>query len=162
MRAHRPQLVEELCRLVVKLNRRTASGRSPHFDIPPGHATIPARADRFHGGFFGGEASGVALCLVRLGLAITDFVGRENALQEAPPEAFDGPRDAVHLRNIDTGSDDHKKKAAFRQRTVSSYPTSVPHVLSYSKYGGFVDITARAYRNCLGFHSSTAMIGLLD
>src|SRR5271157_5701674 len=60
-----------------------------------------------HGRFFGGEASGVALCFVRFRLAVPDFCRSENALQKPLPEALDGRRDAIHLRNVNAGSNDH-------------------------------------------------------
>ncbi len=109
-----PKLAEELGRLVVIGDRGTASGSSADLYVVPGDAAIPAGADGFHGGFFGGEASGVALCLVGFGFAIANLFGREDALEKTTPEALDGLGDPPDFRDIDTGADDHGRCFAVR------------------------------------------------
>ena len=73
---HGAQSAEELRRFTVESHRRTSARYARDLNVLPGDAAAPAGADGLHGSFFGGEASGVALCLVGLGLAVADLVRR--------------------------------------------------------------------------------------
>src|SRR5271166_3334731 len=105
--ADRANLLEKLLCLPVECHGRTSARNSCDLHILPGDAAAPAGADGLHSGLFGGEASGVALCLVRLRLAVADFVRSENPLQKSPPEALYGGGDPVDLCDVNAGSDDH-------------------------------------------------------
>ena len=77
-----------------------------YFEIDPADAVAPSGAERFHGGFFGGEAAGVTFEFILEALAIFDFAGREDAAKEWLAVTFDGGLDARDFGNIDTQSDD--------------------------------------------------------
>ena len=86
---------------------RTASGHAGDFAIAPAHAVIPAGAESLHGGFFGGEARGIALEAIRLGIAIANLSRSVDALQKAVPEALDGLADAGDFGDVDARAYDH-------------------------------------------------------
>jgi hypothetical protein len=68
---------------------------------------VPSRAQSFHRGFLGGEAGGVTLHAVRLGIAVSHLSSGKNALQKARPETLNRAPDAGDFGNIDTGAYDH-------------------------------------------------------
>src|ERR1700691_6074526 len=63
----------------VKSNGRAAAGHADYFAIAPAYAVAPAGAQGFHRGFFGGEACGITLDAVGLGVAVADFARRVDA-----------------------------------------------------------------------------------
>ena len=92
--------------------QRGLAGRQiGHFEILPGDAALPARADGLHAGLFGREARGVAFVAVGLALHVRDLRGREDAAGETRPEALDGGADARHLGQIHAGAHDHFRSA---------------------------------------------------
>src|SRR5206468_11349042 len=105
-----PDLCGELSRLAVKGHGGSASGQADHLAIAPPHAMIPARAQSFHGRFLGGEARGITLHAIGLGIAIPNFSGSINALQEALPETLDGLADAGNFGDVDARAYDHDQK----------------------------------------------------
>src|ERR1035437_8958957 len=87
--------------------RRLSAPQVGHFEILPGDTAAPARADRLHAGFLGGEARGVSLVLVGLALHVRDFRRRVDAADEFLSVALDGCPYARDFRQIHAGADDH-------------------------------------------------------
>jgi YfiH family protein len=86
---------------------RLAAGLIGNFDVAPADSVTPAGAQRFHCGFFHREAAGIALELIFVALAIGDFRGREEALEEGLAVALDGRLNAIDLCDIQSQADDH-------------------------------------------------------
>src|SRR5271157_2979751 len=151
--------MEELRCLPVESHGRTSARKSRHFCILPCDAVAPAGANRLHGRFFGGEASGVALRLVRFGLAVANLAGGKDALQKPPPKALYGGSDARDLHNINAGSDDHGWRSE-RSQVLE---------LRCSEEGNTLRIRVLLLlgakplrRNCLGFWLPAVIMKLLD
>src|SRR6476661_5112733 len=68
-----PELGGELSGFAVKCHGGPASGHADHLAIPPAHAMIPSRAQSLHRSFLGGEARGITLNSVSLGIAIANL-----------------------------------------------------------------------------------------
>jgi hypothetical protein len=104
----RSQLRGKLGGLALELDGGASPGQANDFDVMPGDAVAPTGADCFHCGFFCGEAGGIALVSIGLGIAITALAFGEDAVQEAVPESLDGFGDAGDFSDIDSGSYDHE------------------------------------------------------
>ena len=78
------------------------------FEVDPADAAAPARAERLHSGFFGGEAAGVAFEFVLEALAIFDFVGRKDAAEERLAVAPNGCLNARNFGNVHTQANDQE------------------------------------------------------
>src|ERR1700676_2405849 len=98
----------EFSGLPVECHSRTASRHADYLAIAPPHSMIPAGAERFHGGFFGGEACGIALEPVRLRIAIAPLSRGEDALQKTLPEALHRLADAGNFGDVDPLPTAHK------------------------------------------------------
>src|SRR5450432_846141 len=101
------QLRGEFPSLPVKGHGRPPSRHPRDFTIAPPHAMIPARAQRLHRSFLGGEARGVTLEAVSLGIAVANLSRREDALQKAVPKALNGLPDARNFSDVDARAYDH-------------------------------------------------------
>lgn len=92
----------------MKLDGRALAFWPHHFDITPSYATAPTRAERFHSGFFGGEAGGITFKAPGPPFAVTDFSVGEDATKKAVAETLDGFADARHFSNVDSGAENHR------------------------------------------------------
>lgn len=97
----------DLLRLAGQCQRRPPAFLAHDFHIHPSDAACPARAERLHGGFLGGEAPRVALILVLETLAIGDFCGSVNPPQKSFAAPLDGGPHAVHFSYVNTEPGDH-------------------------------------------------------
>src|SRR6266566_5831069 len=79
--------------------------------IAPPYAVIPSGSKSFHGGFLGGEARGVTLHAICLGIAISNLSRGEDTLQKALPEALDGLANARDFGDVDARAYDHVRDA---------------------------------------------------
>src|ERR1700722_1683253 len=93
--------------LAVKLNGRALCLRTNYFYVAPAHAVAPARAERFHAGFFGGEARGIAFERGDFLFAVSNFALGENAAQKTVPETLDALTDARNFGDVHTSADNH-------------------------------------------------------
>src|SRR5277367_3869585 len=91
----------------MKLNGRALPLRTNYFDVAPTHAVAPACAERFHAGFFGGEARGITFETGDFLFAIPDFAIGENAAQKTVPETLDALTDARNFGDVHTSADNH-------------------------------------------------------
>jgi hypothetical protein len=73
-----------------------------YFQVDPTNSAAPAGAERFHGGFFGGETASVSLELILEALAICDFVECEDTAEERLAMALNGSLDARDFGDIHT------------------------------------------------------------
>ena len=89
-------------------------------EVDPADAASPAGSERFHGRFLGGEAAGVAFELVLEALAIRDFVGREDAVEEGLAAALDGRLDARDFGNIHTQANNQEIFLARERRALAN------------------------------------------
>src|ERR1700730_16313887 len=112
----------EFSSLPVECHGWAASRHADYLAVPPAHPMVPAGAERFHGGFLGGEACGIALEPVRLRIAIAHLCRCEDALQETLPEALHGLADAGNFGDVDARAYDHE---------LNPWPRSLQH-RSYS------------------------------
>src|ERR1700689_3996420 len=103
----RAQLSRNRRRFAMKLQRGTLALRAHHFDITPADAATPSRAQRLHPGFLRSEARGISFTAVGLPLAITDFAGSEDALQETVAKPFDAIAYAGHFGDVYSRANDH-------------------------------------------------------
>src|SRR5260370_32126066 len=78
-----------------------------HFEILPGDAAPPARADSLHTRFLGGEARRITFELIGLPLHIRDLRRCVNAVDEFLPVALDRCLDARDFRQVQPRADDH-------------------------------------------------------
>src|ERR1700747_2139410 len=78
----RAKFLRKHCGLPMKFNRRPLSPWPHYFDVAPADGVIPSCAERFHSGFFGGEASGITFKAAGFPLAVCDFAFGENTIQE--------------------------------------------------------------------------------
>jgi hypothetical protein len=101
------QLLGDLCGFSVERKRRASGAQVGHFDIAPAQAAAPARAQRLHARFLGGEARGVALELILLTLGVIDFPAGINPLQKPLAVPRDRILDARYFAQIHPASDDH-------------------------------------------------------
>jgi len=106
------ELGRELRSLAVECDSGTASGLAAHFNVAPGDPMIPAGADGLHGGFFRGEAGGVALYPIGLRFAVSDLGLGKDPMQEAIAEADDGRFDAWYFSYVDAGANNHADSLA--------------------------------------------------
>jgi len=90
------------------------------FKVEPADAAAPTGAERFHGGFLGGESAGVAFELVLEALAILDFVGREDPAEERLAAALNGRFDARNFSDIYTEADDQGIFLARERRELAN------------------------------------------
>jgi len=93
-----------------------AHGVGDHLHLPPADA-VPAQADAqgLGEGLLGSEAQGKGgVAPAGLALAIGDFLGGEDAVQEALAVALDGGGDTGYLDQIDSDTIDHKGSFEFR------------------------------------------------
>jgi len=89
----------------VKLQVRRAA--VPHnLDVAPEDAPGVAGAERFHGRFFRGKASGEMNGRHAPPHGVGDFAVREHALQKPNPVSRDGGGDAVDIRCVQAEPDD--------------------------------------------------------
>lgn len=101
------QRVEERARVAAELERWCARVVRGDFDVMPGEAVAPARAECFEGGFFGGEARGVVLGRRRAArVAVGALLLGEDALAEAR-RARQSFTDAPDFDNVYADGDDH-------------------------------------------------------
>jgi purine-nucleoside/S-methyl-5'-thioadenosine phosphorylase / adenosine deaminase len=75
-------------------------------DVDPADAAAPAGAESFHGGFFGGEASGVALVFIFEAFAVFAFGGRVEAAEKCFAVALDGALYAADFGDVHSEADD--------------------------------------------------------
>src|SRR5436305_4331431 len=101
------ELGGELSGLAVESHCGASSGHTDNFAVAPAHSVIPAGAERFHGRFFGRESRRIALHAIRFRVAVTDFSGREDALEKSDAKALNGLADARNFSDIDTSADNH-------------------------------------------------------
>src|SRR5580658_3939143 len=79
----------DLAGFSMKSHGRTSTRQARHFAILPAHAMAPARAQSLHRRFFRGEACGIALGAVDLGITVADFARCIDAMQKAIAKARD-------------------------------------------------------------------------
>lgn len=84
-----------------------AGGKVCNLDIVPGDALREAGADGFHECFFGGEAGGEAFKTVGFGEGVSDFVGGEDAVEEAIAETGVGVADTGDFGEVGADRKDH-------------------------------------------------------
>ena len=108
MRVRRAQRLEERARAAGESKGRGAHVVRRDFDVVPGEAVAPARAQRLEGRLLGGEARGVVLR--RRGTAARVAVGAlllgEDALAQ-PRRARERFTDAADFDNVYADGDDH-------------------------------------------------------
>jgi YfiH family protein len=90
----------------VKFHGGAAAALADDFDIDPADAAAPAGAERFHRGFFGGEAAGVALVFIFEALAVFAFGGGVKAAEDGFAVALDGGFYAADFGDVDSEADD--------------------------------------------------------
>ena len=83
-----------------KRNHRLPSGLVFHFDVAPADSFSPARPERLHRRFLRCEPSCVSLELLLVSLAIIDFGGSVNTLEERLPVPPHCRLDAVNLCDV--------------------------------------------------------------
>ena len=101
------ELFRDFSGFSVKGQRRTAGGKIGHFEIAPPDASAPSGAQRFHPGFLGGEARGVALIPIRFALRVGDFAIGEDAVLETLAMALDRFAEPADFAQIHARADDH-------------------------------------------------------
>src|SRR5579864_23609 len=79
-----------------------------YLDVEPTDAVAPTRAQRFEGGFLGGEARRVTFRFVLELLAVSDLFGRKHAASEALSVPIQHVLNADRLRDIDARTHDHE------------------------------------------------------
>ena len=85
----------------------SAGGEVQDLDIVPGDAPSKSGADGFHECFFGGEACGEAFKTVGFGEGVSDFVGGEDAVEEAIAETGVGVADTGDFGEVGADRKDH-------------------------------------------------------
>src|SRR5271170_1774647 len=95
-----PQFFGKLPRHALKAERWFSTRSVCHFDVAPAHTAGPARAQGFHGRLFRGESSGIAFELIFVALAIGNFCGCVEALQNRGAMPREGRGNAVDFRDV--------------------------------------------------------------
>ena len=108
MCVRRAEVLEEVARVPGELEKRRAQLVGGDFDVVPGEAVAPARAERLEGRLLGGEARGVVLRRVRLAarVAVGALTFGEDALAEAR-RAREHFTHAADFDNVYPDGDDH-------------------------------------------------------
>jgi YfiH family protein len=125
--------------LAVEFYGGAAAFLADDFDVDPADAAAPAGAERFHRGFFGGEAAGVALVFIFKALAVFPFGGCEEAAKNGLAVALDSGLYAADFGDVDSEADDQgflRKRAGvdscvvpdcdYTDRIVATKKTSPP------------------------------------
>jgi hypothetical protein len=99
------------------MNRGPPARHADDFAISPAHAMIPARAERLHRRFFGGEPCGITLHSIRLGIAVTALARGKDPLQKSFSEAINRLPDARDLSDIDACADNHRESESYSKRS---------------------------------------------
>lgn len=85
-----------------------AAALADDFDIDPADAAAPTGAERFHRGFFCGEAAGVPLVFIFEALAVFAFGGGVKAAEDGFAVALDGGFYAADFGDVDSEADDQE------------------------------------------------------
>src|SRR5262245_39253516 len=104
-----------------------ARGQVGDLEILPGDSMPPTGTDSFHPCLFGGKAGSIALVAVGLTLHISDLPWGVNPLYELLAEASDGLANAIDLRQIHSGTNDHLNSVP--EVVMVSRPCLTPLVL---------------------------------
>jgi polyphenol oxidase len=98
--------VGDVAGFAVEFYGGAAAFLADHFDVDPADAAAPAGAERFHRGFFCGEAAGVAFVFIFEALAVLALGGRVEATEKCFAVALDGAFHAADFGNVDSEADD--------------------------------------------------------
>ena len=110
----------------MKAQNRPAGRQIRYFKILPAHSAAPPGSNSFHARFFSREPRRIALKPIGFALDVSDLGCGEYTVDKALPVAFDGFPDAIHLREIDTGSNN---QSAAPVEVIVSFPCLIPLVL---------------------------------
>ena len=102
----RAERFEELARVAGELERGRAHLVRSDFDVMPGEAAAPARAQRLEGSLLGSEARGVMLRRGGVRVAVGALFFGEDALAQAR-RARERFTDAADFDNVYADGDDH-------------------------------------------------------
>jgi polyphenol oxidase len=117
------EAVGDVAGFAVEFHGGAAAALANDFDIDPADAAAPACAESFHGGFFCGEAAGVALIFIFEALAVFALGGRVEAAEKSFAVALDGGFDAADFGDVDSEADDQEflRKSASVDSCVVAY-----------------------------------------
>src|SRR5256885_952999 len=117
------QLVRNLPRFALQLQRRLPAHLSHHFNIHPPHAAAPARPQRFHRRFLHCKPPRIPFILILELLAVRPLLRRIQPLQKSFPLAPNRPAHAIHFCNVHSQPNNHSSPVA--QTSVCALPCSV-------------------------------------
>jgi len=100
------EAIGDFAGFAVEFYRGASAALADDFDIDPAHAAAPAGAERFHRGFFRGEAAREPLILILEAFAVFAFSRRVEAAEKCFAVTLDGGFDAADFGDVDSEADD--------------------------------------------------------
>ena len=101
------EVIGDFTGFAVEFYGGSAAALADDFDVDPAHAAAPAGAERFHRGFFRGEAAREPLILILEAFAVFSFGRRVEPAEKCFAVALDGGFDAADFGDVDSEADDH-------------------------------------------------------